>query len=107
MYYYLVKYCSPKYNWKEMLKDLYHSPLSLFYRKVFMKMEDINDHHVRMLAEKTEGFSAREIEKFVINCHDIAFSQVNPILTVDILNEALEKALLQHRQRKEWENQKK
>jgi len=66
-------------------------------------MEEINDNHIKEVAQKTEGFSAREIEKFVINCHDIAFSQDNPILTVEILYEALDKAVAQHNQRKQWE----
>jgi len=103
LYYYMVKYCSPKYYWKEMIKDWWHMPSSIFYKKKFMRMEEINDKHIEEVAEKTEGFSAREIEKFVINCHDIAFSQNDPVLTVEILYEALEKALAQHNQRKEWE----
>jgi len=103
LYYYFVKYCTPKYYWKETLKDWIQMPSSIFYKKKFITMEEISDGKIEEIAKKTEGFSAREIEKFVINCHDIAFSQENPVLTVDIINEALEKAIQQHNQKKAWE----
>ncbi len=49
-------------------------------------MDQIEDDEIKILGQKTEGFSAREIEKFVIACHDTAFSKKDPILDKETLN---------------------
>lgn len=106
LYYYFVKYCTPKYYWKETLKDWWEMPSSILYKKKFITMEEIPDAVIEDISKRTEGFSAREIEKFVINCHDLAFSSENPVLTLKTIDMALGKAIDQHKQKASWERNK-
>ena len=107
LYLYLEKYCSDKEGLLDILKEWWKTPSSIINKKKIIKMEGIDDEIINHMAQETEGFSAREIEKFVINCHDMAFSQINPILTKEICQKALTMALQQHSTRKQWETNKK
>jgi len=42
--------------------------------------EDVDEQLITSLAGRCEDFSAREIEKYIISCHDRAFSLPEPLL---------------------------
>ena len=55
--------------------DFLENPSSIIFSKKLIRMkEDVDTEYIASIAERTEGFSARELEKFVIACHDVAFS---------------------------------
>ena len=54
------------------------------------------------MAEQTEGFSGREIQKMVVAWHDAAFTLPEPILTPEIMSNILHKFHLQHKLKKTW-----
>ncbi len=66
-------------------------------------MDNISGEKIKEVADSLEGFSAREIEKLAISCHDLAFSQKEPILNQELLDFAVDQAKKQHVQRKSWE----
>jgi hypothetical protein len=57
---------------------------------------------VQEIAEKTEGFSGRELTKMVIAWHDAAFTLDEPVLTPDLMRKVLKKFQLQHELKKTW-----
>ena len=57
---------------------------------------------IKKIAEDTEGFSGREIQKMVVAWHDAAFTLPEPILTPDIMQKVLGKFHLQHKLKKTW-----
>ncbi len=79
---YLVKYCNPKYGLLNKIKDAWVTPSTIFYSKKLIRMKDIEEEVINKIAKSLEGFSAREIEKFVIACHDEAFSKEDPVLDI-------------------------
>lgn len=65
-------------------------------------MEGITSDVVKEMAENTEGFSGRELQKMVVAWHDAAFTLPEPILTPDIMRKILHKFHLQHKLKKTW-----
>lgn len=65
-------------------------------------MKDIDEEYIKTIAERTEGFSSRELEKFVIACHDIAFSKREPVLDKDIVEDVLARSIAAHKIREKW-----
>lgn len=54
------------------------------------------------MAEQTDGFSGRELQKMVVAWHDAAFTLPEPVLTPDIMKKVLGKFHLQHKLKKTW-----
>lgn len=65
-------------------------------------MEGVTSEVVQEIAEKTEGFSGRELTKMVIAWHDAAFTLPEPILTPDLMRKVLKKFHLQHELKQTW-----
>jgi ATPase family AAA domain-containing protein 3A/B len=66
-------------------------PRSLVYGKKLIRMEGVDTEVIKEIAEGTEGFSGREIQKMVVAWHDAAFTLPEPILTPDIMRKILDK----------------
>ena len=100
---YITKYCDPKTHIIDRLREMATSPTTLFVVKKLIKLdENIDKEFIERLAEQTDGFSAREIEKFVVACHDWAFSQEDPVLDRARIGLVLNNFLVQHRARQDW-----
>ena len=54
-------------------------------------MEDIDKDLIEDIANKTEGFSGREIMKMAVAWHDAAFTTTDLVLTPKIMLRVLEK----------------
>lgn len=54
-------------------------------------MEGITREVIEGIANKTVGFSGREITKMVIAWHDAAFTLPDPVLTPDLMERVLHK----------------
>lgn len=67
-----------------------------------MRLEGVTTEVVQEIAEKSEGFSGREITKMVIAWHDAAFTLPEPILTPELMMKVLKKFHLQHELKKTW-----
>ena len=102
LYHYLVMYCQPPVTTKEKIKFAYNHPRSLIYGKKLIRMEGVDTEIIKEIAEGTEGFSGREIQKMVVAWHDAAFTLPEPILTPDIMRKILDKFHLQHKLKKTW-----
>jgi len=70
---------------------LWKHPKSLYTGKKLIRMEGVDQSVIEDIANKTEGFSGREITKMVIAWHDAAFSTPEANLTPDIMNRILTK----------------
>ena len=68
---YLMMYCKPPETALEKFRFLWKNPRTLVTGKKLIRMaEEINQDYIRELAEKTEGFSGRQIAKMVVSWHD-------------------------------------
>lgn len=68
------KYFDHHFSLLTELQNIWSKPLSLVFRPQIIKQDpSINEEYIRSLTLQTDGFSAREIEKFVIACHNSAF----------------------------------
>ena len=65
-------------------------------------MEDINKELIDEIAEKTDGFSGREIMKMAVAWHDAAFATTGLTLTPQIMMKVLDKFQLQHKLKETW-----
>ena len=70
--------------------------------KKLIRMEGVTNEVVQEIAEGTDGFSGREIQKMVVAWHDAAFTLPEPILSPDIMRKILNKFHLQHKLKKTW-----
>jgi ATPase family AAA domain-containing protein 3A/B len=102
LFHYLVKYCQPPQTQGEKIAFLWKHPRSIYTGKKLIRMEGITTEIVQEIAEKTEGFSGREITKMVIAWHDAAFTLPEPILTPELMRKVLKKFHLQHELKQTW-----
>ena len=65
-------------------------------------MEGVTQDVISEIAEETEGFSGREIQKMTVAWHDAAFTLPDPVLTPEIMKKILHKFHLQHKLKKTW-----
>lgn len=65
-------------------------------------MENVDQPFIEKMAEKSDGFSGREIMKMVIAWHDAAFALEIPVLTPDIMEKILLRFQDMHEIKKEW-----
>ena len=66
-------------------------PRSLYRGKKIIKMENISKETIEDIAEKTKGFSGREITKMVVAWHDAAFTLPDPVLSAELMYKILKK----------------
>lgn len=99
---YLVKYCKPPTTTQEKAMFLWKHPKSIYTGKKLIRMEGVDQDVIEDIANKTEGFSGREITKMVIAWHDAAFSTEEAILTPDIMHRILTKFQTQHKLKSNW-----
>jgi hypothetical protein len=65
-------------------------------------MEGVDKEIIDEIAEKTAGFSGREITKMVIAWHDAAFTLPDAVLTPDVMRAVVKKFQLQHKLKDNW-----
>lgn len=102
LFHYLVMYCQPPITQLEKAKFLYKHPRTIYTGKKLIRMENVTREVIQEMAEQTEGFSGRELQKMVVAWHDAAFTLPEPILTPDIMRKILNKFHLQHKLKKTW-----
>lgn len=102
LFHYLVMYCQPPVTQMEKAKFLYKHPRSVYTGKKLIRMEGVNQEVINEIAEQTDGFSGREIQKMTVAWHDAAFTLPDPVLTPDIMRKILHKFHLQHKLKKTW-----
>ena len=91
LFHYLVKYCQPPETTMEKLQFMYRYPRSIYTGKKLIRMEGIDKELIDSIADKTEGFSGREIMKMAVAWHDAAFTTTDLVLTPTIMMKVLEK----------------
>lgn len=87
---------------QDKFNDFLCKPTTIFYYKKLIRMRDIDEEYIKTIAQRTDGFSSRELEKFVISCHDIAFSKRDPVLDKNIVEDVLTRSIAAHRIREKW-----
>lgn len=99
---YLVEFCQPPTSTNDKLKFFWKHPKSIYQGKKLIRMEGVTNEYITEMAQKTEGFSGREIFKMVVAWHDAAFSKPDPVLTPELMEEILIKFNNQHGQKETW-----
>lgn len=99
---YLVEFCQPPTSTSDKLKFFWKHPKSIYQGKKLIRMEGVTNEYITEMAQKTEGFSGREIFKMVVAWHDAAFSKPDPVLTPELMEEILIKFNNQHGQKETW-----
>lgn len=99
---YLVEFCKPPTTTSEKLKFFWKHPKAIYRGKKLIRMEGVSNEFISELADRTEGFSGREIFKMVVGWHDAAFSKPDPVLTPELMEEILQKFMKQHEQKSKW-----
>ena len=89
LFHYLVKYCQPPNSPLDKAKFIWKYPRSLIFGKKLIYTEGVTKEIIEGIAEKTEGFSGREITKMVIAWHDAAFTLPDACLTPDLMQKIL------------------
>ncbi|EWS75116.1 ATPase family AAA domain protein 3A (macronuclear) [Tetrahymena thermophila SB210] len=97
------KYFDYKFSLLNEIKNIWWKPSSLIFRPKIIKQDhNIDEQFLRSIAEQTEGFSAREIEKFIIACHNSAFYQKEPSLDKNVVQMVLQQVLQEHKNKNQW-----
>ncbi len=91
LYHYLVMYCQPPVTPWEKAVFLYKHPRSIYTGKKLIRMEGVSHDVIQNFAEKTEGFSGREIQKMTVAFHDAAFTLAEPVLSPELMEKILKK----------------
>lgn len=102
LFHYLVKYCQPPQSLKDKLMFVYKHPRSIYTGKKLVRLEGVTTEVVQEIADKSEGFSGRELTKMVVAWHDAAFTLPEPILTPELMRKILKKFHLQHELKRNW-----
>jgi len=101
-YHYLVKYCKPPESVVEKMRFFWRHPRSIITGKKLIRMENVNNEVIEVMAKETDDFSGREIMKMVVALHDAAFALSDPVLTPDIINTMIGKFKSMHNVRSKW-----
>ena len=102
LYLYLLQYCNPPQSFYQKALFFLKHPKSIISGKKLISMKDIDNAFIETIAEKTEGFSGREIAKMVVSWHDAAFALENPILTPGLMLSLLDKHIKMHDIKVNW-----
>ncbi|KAL4451041.1 hypothetical protein ABPG74_021363 [Tetrahymena malaccensis] len=97
------KYFDYKFSLLNEIKNIWWKPSSLIFRPKIIKQDhNIDEQFLRTIADQTEGFSARELEKFIIACHNSAFFQKEPSLDKFVVQQVLKSVLQEHKNKNQW-----
>jgi ATPase family AAA domain-containing protein 3A/B len=99
--YYLLKYLKPKHSLLEKMKMILKHPSLIYITKKDIKSE-LSAEYIDEVANRTEGFSARELSKLVIGWHDEAFAKENPVLDTPTANKVVDKHIIQNKVKDKW-----
>lgn len=105
LFHYLVKYCEPPSNWSDKLGLWAKHPSSMIYGKKYTNISNLQPEFIEEIAKKIEGFSAREVTKFVISCHDAAFAKAEPVLDKETMEKVLELHMMQNKTKVKWNSE--
>ena len=95
---YVLEYSKQVDTLTERLMFAWKYPRSLIWSKKLIKRSDeFTSELINDIANKTEGFSGRELNKLVVAWHDAAFATPEAVLTPELMYKELEKFLLQHK----------
>mmetsp|Transcript_3081 Transcript_3081/g.4688 ORF Transcript_3081/g.4688 Transcript_3081/m.4688 type:complete len:381 (+) Transcript_3081:641-1783(+) len=67
-----------------------------------ISMESIDESHAMLVAEKTDGFSGREIAKLAIAWQAAAYGTKGSVFSSDLMFEVLDDHLAQKKQKQKW-----
>jgi hypothetical protein len=73
------------------MKFIWKYPRSIYHGKKLISMQGVDKEVIESIANKTEGFSGRELTKMVIAWHDAAFTLPDPVLTPELMEKVLTK----------------
>jgi ATPase family AAA domain-containing protein 3A/B len=99
--YYLLKYLKPQHTLLEKMKMMFKHPSLIYTTKKTIKSE-LDDEYVDIVANKTEGFSARELSKLVVSWHDEAFAKDTSVLDRELADKVVEKHIRQNKIKDKW-----
>jgi ATPase family AAA domain-containing protein 3A/B len=102
LFQYLIKYCKPKKSFIEKAKDVINHPSLLINGKKTINISQLDSKYIESIAERTEGFSGRELTKLVVSWHDAAFSMENPTLDKVTVEEVLNRHIEQFKTKNKW-----
>lgn len=100
--YYLSMYCKSETKWYVNLKTIVLHPTILIYGKARMELNEISQDYIKSIAERTEGFSGRELNKLIVSMHDAAFAKEKPILDYATAEVVLARHLTQYKVKGKW-----
>jgi ATPase family AAA domain-containing protein 3A/B len=102
LYHYLLKYCkTEKSIWQKLLMYI-KNPTRLFYKIKKINMTQIDTTYIEDIAQRTEGFSGRELNKLVVSWHDATFAKDDPVLDKKIIEEVLIRHIEQNNTKFKW-----
>jgi ATPase family AAA domain-containing protein 3A/B len=99
--YYLLKYLEPKYTLIERIKMVLKHPSLLYIKKKTIQSE-LDSSYIDDVAERTEGFSARELNKLIVAWHDEAFAKDMPILDKQVAEKVVDRHIRQNKIKEKW-----
>jgi len=67
-----------------------------------IQVEGLTEEKISEIADRAEGFSGRSISKLAIAWQAIAYAQVVPILTEELVDQVFLEHLTQHKQKSQW-----
>ncbi len=102
LFHYLVKYCQAPKGWKEKISLWRKHPSSIIYGKKYINFSSLQPEYIEEIANKIEGFSAREVTKLVISWHDAAFAKADPVLDKEVIEQVLNNHLNQNKTKSKW-----
>lgn len=102
LYHYLLKYCQPSRSLNEKIKMWIQHPSTLIHGKKTINIAELDGDYIDNIAERTEGFSGRELTKLVIAWHDAAFAKEEPILDKETVEKVLKHHLKQNETKEQW-----
>ncbi len=102
LYHYLLKYCMPPTKLADKAKLWKSNPSSIFAKKKVINISNLSQEMIEQIAERTEGFSGRELTKLVISWHDAAFAKSDPVLDQETIESVLRRHIEQNNTKHKW-----
>lgn len=102
LYHYLLKFCMPPKKLADKIKIWKSNPSSFFAKKKVINISELSQELIEKIAERTEGFSGRELTKLVISWHDAAFAKSDPILDKETIESVLNRHIEQNHTKQSW-----
>ena len=86
----------------DKIKRWKSNPSSIFAKKKVINISSLSQELIEQIAERTEGFSGRELTKLVISWHDAAFAKSDPILDLETIENVLARHIEQNTTKNKW-----